>query len=368
MSIKVGDNFQYRGKKPLDSRDSFDTIEAMVAYAESSIDDGHIAYNKETDKHYKFNSSNEVDVTLGKWREFKSGSDSNVIDDTTESADTTYSSEKMNEEFVKQLYTGDGTADKYLGTDGDGRVVLKDATGGNEKFTREDTTTTAIGGLNAGSSIKDLTANQVLEAILFPYQKPTVAFTINPATTIYEVGSTVSSIDFSITVSKKSKDVQSIKIYDGSNLVTTITDGVSAGGVFTYTYACNVTANTTLKVEVTDGDSVVSATKNLVFTYKSYYGYVADGTTVDETAITGLQNDTLKTSKGLTYNGISCSNSKVVYAYPKSQGLLSSILDGNGFEYIDSYTNTTINVGGIDYYVYVLTDAATLDGFKQVFA
>lgn len=74
MAIKTGDNFLYRGRKPLDSRDSFETISEMVEFPESSIDDGHISYNKETDKHYKFNSSNDVDTTLGKWREYISSS------------------------------------------------------------------------------------------------------------------------------------------------------------------------------------------------------------------------------------------------------------------------------------------------------
>ena len=78
MAIKTGDNFLYRGKKPLDSRDSFDTILAMTTFAESSIDEGHISYVKETDKYYKFNSTNEVDTTLGKWREYNGGGGSST--------------------------------------------------------------------------------------------------------------------------------------------------------------------------------------------------------------------------------------------------------------------------------------------------
>ena len=70
--IKVGDNFSYKGKKPLDSRDSFDTVSEMTQFAETSLDEGHISYVKETDKYYKFNSTNNVDSTLGKWREYTS--------------------------------------------------------------------------------------------------------------------------------------------------------------------------------------------------------------------------------------------------------------------------------------------------------
>ena len=239
---------------------------------------------------------------------------------------------------------------------------------GSEVFDRDDLTAVTVGGLNAGSSVKDKTTKEVLEEILFPYQKPTVSFTISPSTTTYAVGDTISSITFTINAGKKSKDIQSIKIYDGSTLLTTITSGVANGGTFTYNYACNITANTTLKVEIADDTSAVFATKNITFTYKSYYGFVADGTTVDETVVKGLQKNVLKTSRALTYSGITCTNSKIVYAYPQSQGLLSSILDGNGFDYLGSYNYSVISVDGVNYYVYVMIDPTTLDDFIQKFA
>lgn len=41
----------------------------MKNYSENSLDDGHISYCKETNKHYKFNSNNQSDPTTGKWVE-----------------------------------------------------------------------------------------------------------------------------------------------------------------------------------------------------------------------------------------------------------------------------------------------------------
>ena len=240
--------------------------------------------------------------------------------------------------------------------------------GGSEVFDRTDLTAVTVGGLNSGSSVKNKTTKEVLESILFPYQKPTVSFSISLNTTVYESGTAVSSIKFTISATKKSDIIQSIKVYDGSTLLITITSGVANGGTFTYTYSCNITSNTTLKVEVSDGTSTVSATKNITFANKSYYGFVADGTTVNETVIKALQNNVLKTSKALNYTGINCTDSKIVYAYPQNQGLLSSILDGSGFDYIDSYDCTNITVDGVNYNVYVMIDPTTLDGFTQKFA
>ena len=106
----------------------------------------------------------------------------------------------------------------------------------------------------------------------------------------------------------------------------------------------------------------------MTFANKSYYGFVADGTVIDESAIKTLANSVLKTTKALNYTGINCVDSKIVYAYPKSQGLLSSVLDGSGFDYIDSYDCLTMTVNGEDYYVYVMIDPTTLDDFMQKFA
>ena len=259
---------------------------------------------------------------------------------------------------------------KLVIADKNGSITTPNLKGGgsSDKFTRDDLTAVTVGGLNSGSSVKDKTTKEVLESILFPYQKPTVSFAISPSKTTYESGTTVSSIIFTINVTKKSNDIQSIKVYDGATLLTTITNGVANGGTFTYTYSCNIISNTTLKVEVSDGTSTVSATKNITFANKSYYGFVADGTTVNETVIKALQNNVLKTSKALNYTGINCTDSKIVYAYPQNQGLLSSILDGSGFDYIDSYDCINITIDGVNYNVYVMIDPTTLDGFTQKFA
>lgn len=73
MAITVADNFSYQGKKPLDGRDTFTTLAAMKAYAEASVYDGCLSYCDEDGKRYEFKSTNTVDPTTGKWREYSSG-------------------------------------------------------------------------------------------------------------------------------------------------------------------------------------------------------------------------------------------------------------------------------------------------------
>lgn len=69
--IQIIDNFEHRSKLPNFTRDQFDTLEEMKNVRDEDIDEGHISYCISTNKHYKFNASNAIDQSTGKWREFK---------------------------------------------------------------------------------------------------------------------------------------------------------------------------------------------------------------------------------------------------------------------------------------------------------
>ena len=73
MSIQVGDNFKYLGKKPLDNRTKYSTIAEMASMSVNTLYDGIIAYCMADGKNYQWKSTNSEDVTLGKWREFSTG-------------------------------------------------------------------------------------------------------------------------------------------------------------------------------------------------------------------------------------------------------------------------------------------------------
>lgn len=73
MSIVVADNFQYKGGKPIDARMKFASIANMVATPAADLYDGCFAYVTATKKYYSYDSSNTIDPTLSKWREFSAG-------------------------------------------------------------------------------------------------------------------------------------------------------------------------------------------------------------------------------------------------------------------------------------------------------
>lgn len=73
MSINIGDNLSYLGAKPLDGRLKYDTVSEMAGMADNVLYEGCLAYCVGTGKTYQWKSSNTVDPTTGKWREFTSG-------------------------------------------------------------------------------------------------------------------------------------------------------------------------------------------------------------------------------------------------------------------------------------------------------
>jgi len=221
----------------------------------------------------------------------------------------------------------------------------------------------------AGTSLET-----IIRKMLTVYQKPGIAIVIVPTTTVYDVvNDTLANIQIKAVTTKNSKDITKVEWKAGSTSINTKTDGVSAGGTFGYTYIPSTPINQTTKFTViaSDEDNSVSADVTVSFVAKSYWGIVAaDVVNPVESDIKGLANSDLKLKKGLTYSDITMVNSKIVYAYPKSFGALTSIVSKEGYDYMSSYTQTTTTVDGIDYYVYTLTIAATIEtaGYKQIFA
>ena len=67
--MKITENFTYIGTSQNFERDSYATLAEMKAIIDKRMPDIFTATCKETGKFYIYNKTNEVDETLGKWRE-----------------------------------------------------------------------------------------------------------------------------------------------------------------------------------------------------------------------------------------------------------------------------------------------------------
>lgn len=209
------------------------------------------------------------------------------------------------------------------------------------------------------------------------YTKPTLSISFNTSMLEHNKATSVT-----ITPNFKQNDAGSVSKYvlykNGTEIfnnttVSAYTDSASINhnGSISYsataTYGDGAIKNTLLGIPYPNTSikaGSVSASGTIRAYALSYYG-VINSSTISENDISSLSSR-LSSSKSYTYT-VSLSEQRIVYMYPQSFGTLTSIKDANNFDYINSYTRTTLSYNGVDYYVYILTDPVTITGFKQIF-
>lgn len=226
-------------------------------------------------------------------------------------------------------------------------------------------TNLTVGNIQSGTTIEEgTTLTEFLEKLLITEIAPTTTFTAS-GSGVKEVGTSVTpTLTLNIT-GKGTGTPTAIKFYSGSTLLDTqaYMDGTNS---YSYTMENAVTTNTTVKgvLEYTKSSgtsATIEKSASYTFVLASYYGAVTTApTTLGE--IQALTKN-VKNTKALTAT-FALNNQRSCYCYPSSFGNLTSIKDANNFEYISSYTKTTVG----DYVVYTLTDPVTASGFKQVYA
>lgn len=193
-----------------------------------------------------------------------------------------------------------------------------------------------------------------------------LAITFNLSPSVIRVGA-AATVTASWNVKRKGADVTASSTIKLNNAAVT---GTSKSLAITAAQAVAGTLTQTL--DITCQGITKRETRNISVVHPSYFGTVASGWSASASA--AAANDIkaltllLNTSRACTRTGISVTNGKIVYAYPKSYGALTSVKDGNNFEVLGSYTRSEVTIDSIVYYVYVLTNPVTASGVKQIFA
>ena len=265
---------------------------------------------------------------------------------------------------------GTTTATISDGADGQG------GTGGSSTLSADITSNVEVGGVPSGTNfVEGTNLEDIIKKILVKYLPPTATFTITPSNTLKLFGDTITSETMKVVITKKSNDITEIVFKADSTVLNSITSGVNNGGTFSYTYTPStpIDNTVTLSVDVKDGEQTVTKSIKITFCYPTYYGTVADSVaSMSASDIQGLEKRVAVNNKAMTWSGISMDYGKLCYAYPKSFGALTSIKDANNVDYINSYTRTEVtlteNGNSVVYYCYLLTDAAGVSNFKQIYA
>ena len=251
-------------------------------------------------------------------------------------------------------------------------MLADSSAGGSSVLTKELVASETIGVITPGKTYPVGTSlEQIIRDILIKYIKPGCSLAINPSSTLYDaVTSSVTQVTLTGVVTKNTKDIVNVKFYVNDTVVSTITTNVKSGGTFTYVYkpTTPITQSIKFSASASDDQSTTTSTINVVFIGRSYYGTV--GSTISQPTESQVKalNFTLKNSKTYTYSGITMDYGKVVYAYPKSLGTLSKIMDNvNNVNYTDTFARTELKIDNIDYYVYTQIDPSAATDVKLDF-
>lgn len=201
-----------------------------------------------------------------------------------------------------------------------------------------------------------------LQAVVFP-----VTVNLNISQTLLQTKISY-NVDFSWSVYRKGIDVSvdSIKYLNGE-FVNTVrrTDTILEPTATTKSYTFTGTYQGLTE----------SVTKSIKIVDPSFSGIIEADDPMSAVSLSNAifngkikQTSSLLSSRSYTWSNITLVNQKSVFIYPTDFGALTSIKDGNNFEYINSYTRINMTIDGVSYYAYILTDPVSITGFRQTFS
>lgn len=192
-----------------------------------------------------------------------------------------------------------------------------------------------------------------IEDILNPF---TVKVEID--NTLFQKGTTV-SVNITITPKRGGENTEVDSITIGENKYT-------ENLTIPYIYSTTATTNETYNIKVEKGGKVATGSVSVRFVGLSYSGVVPSDFIANDANVKALTSALVGSrSREITF---SPANQKICIAYPKEFGVATSIKDGNGFDYLDSYTMSEITIDNEEYYVYLLNDATSVINLKQTIA
>lgn len=222
---------------------------------------------------------------------------------------------------------------------------------------------------NHPNGFDNVPIRDLITELLYPYMEPVInLFSLDLAEGIKEKNVPLVVSSATVEVVRKSKSLASIALYEGDSLLEQKTNGVNAGGTFTFNINKTLDGSTdaSYHIEVTEiGDNsntVSSITKTYSFVNPYFYGVISSDDTVTSDIIMDFTKDiAAKGDKSYSYT---TDNQCPVIAYPKSYGELESIVDSD--DLVQNWTPSVIAVNDVEYYVYVgeATTAATTYNFN----
>ncbi len=200
--------------------------------------------------------------------------------------------------------------------------------------------TIAFGGIGVGYVPPEGGINiiDLLDQAMHPYiyKAPSISFSMNPSTTLYELGYIISSLKLTANVTKGKEPITEVGILQNGTTLGTSTSS------FSHTLA-NINKDTSFSAYVTDGvQRVNSSTLRISFVNPIYVGFL---TNVTEQEVKSMTKKIVNvSSQSYTYN---LDTKRMCIAVPSGWNL-KSVIDPNNFNITSSFTSISMNITCLD--------------------
>jgi hypothetical protein len=207
------------------------------------------------------------------------------------------------------------------------------------------------------------------ELLDLSYIAPTITLSGSHSNSVREKGNAITSLLLTATTTKTLNNITSVQFFKDASLIYNEPSPIANGGTQPYTYATPFADTATFSATVGDGTGTNTASLTYTYVYPYYYGSGAESLTAAQVAALTKNIIIESTSKAVTFNA---TNQVFYFAYPAIYGVLTSILDPNGFEIISGFTLRTENIAGLDgnaigYNIYELNNSVTQSSYTVTF-
>lgn len=174
------------------------------------------------------------------------------------------------------------------------------------------------------------------------YKAPTINLTITPSNLIYKYGQVVTSLILNLSITKQTNDIT--QIIFKKNSVVMKTNNTPNNVADTYTDISNIKNETIYVVSIFDGKTtVLSNIIKLTFVYQMFIGSIPNSILVPTEIDIKTLTEIIKVKQSIMQN-FNLVDQRALFSYPSSYGNLTSIIDTNGFEILNSFIKTTKNL------------------------
>ena len=202
-------------------------------------------------------------------------------------------------------------------------------------YSSDRPTTVEIGGIPLGYTNSGISIVKLIDDMLHPYKKPSISLSINPSTTLFELGS-VASFTANVSVNKGSNDISEIVLMKDSVVLATSKDNISHK-------LSSISSDTTIKSYVNDKTNIVNSNNiNIKFINPIYIGSTSSIAASD---IKAMEKRVVNVSNQIFEYTVT--NKRMCIAVP-SEWVLKNIVDNNGFDITPSFTRTIVNLYCLD--------------------